>query len=208
MLCYDTRPLTSKLNPASMKTLASLIGLFMTTLVSAAPACPPLLNHTLKDIDGQPQSLCAYHGKVILVVNTASNCGYTSQYKGLQALNDKYGKQGFVVLGFPANDFGGQEPGSNAAIKDFCETNYEVDFPMFSKVGVATANANPFYEALARTTGVRPAWNFHKYLIDRSGMRAQSFPTQVDPESQEMVVAIENLLKARSGNHKLTQVER
>ena len=180
----------------------------MTTLASAAPACPPLLNYTLKDIDGQPQSLCAYHGKVVLVVNTASNCGYTSQYKGLQALDDKYGKQGFVVLGFPANDFGGQEPGSNAAIKDFCETNYEVNFPLFSKVGVTAANANPFYEALARATGVRPAWNFHKYLIDRSGMRVQSIPSQVDPESPDMVTAIEILLKARSGNHKLTQVDR
>lgn len=188
-----------------MKTLVCLIGLLMTSLASAAPTCPPLLNHTLKDIDGQPQNLCAYHGKVVLVVNTASNCGYTSQYKGLQALSDKYGKQGLVVLGFPANDFGGQEPGSNAVIKDFCETNYDVDFPMFSKVGVTAANANPLHESLARATGVRPAWNFHKYLIDRSGMRAQSFPSQVDPESKEMVNAIETLLKARSGNHKLTQ---
>ena len=191
-----------------MKTPAFLLGLLMTSLVHATPACPPLLNHTLKDIDGQPQSLCAYHGKVILVVNTASNCGYTSQYKGLEALNDKNGKQGLVVLGFPANDFGGQEPGSNAAIKDFCETNYEVSFPMFSKVGVGASNANPLHEALARATGVRPAWNFHKYLIDRSGMRAQSFPSAVDPESREMIQAIEGLLKARSGNHKLTQAER
>ncbi len=188
-----------------MKSLAPLIGLLMTTFASAATACPPLLNHTLKDIDGQPRNLCAYHGKVVLVVNTASNCGYTSQYKGLQSISDKYGKQGLVVLGFPANDFGGQEPGSNASIKDFCETNYDVDFPMFSKVGVTAANANPLHESLARATGVRPAWNFHKYLIDRSGMRAQSFPSQVDPESREMVNAIESMLKARSGNHKLTQ---
>ncbi|MFN3716650.1 MAG: glutathione peroxidase [Thiobacillus sp.] len=191
-----------------MKTLAALIGFFMLGLAHAAPACPPLLNHTLKDIDGQPQTLCAYHGKVVLVVNTASNCGYTSQYKGLQALHDKYGKQGLVVLGFPSNDFGGQEPGSNATIKDFCETNYEVSFPLFSKVGVSASHANPLYEALARATGVRPAWNFHKYLIDRSGTRSQSFPSAVDPESREMVQAIESLLKARSGNHKLTQAGR
>lgn len=177
----------------------------MTSLAYAAPSCPPLLNHTLKDIDGQPQNLCAYHGKVLLVVNTASNCGYTSQYKGLQALQDKYGSQGLVVLGFPANDFGGQEPGSNASIKDFCETSYAVDFPLFSKVGVTAANANPLHEALARATGVRPAWNFHKYLIDRTGMRVQSFPSRVEPESRELVQAIERMLKVKSGNHKLTQ---
>lgn len=191
-----------------MKTLITLLGFLMSALASAGPtACPPLLNHTLKDIDGQTHSLCAYHGKVVLVVNTASNCGYTSQYKGLEALYDKYGKQGFVVLGFPANDFGGQEPGSNAVIKDFCETNYEVSFPMFAKVGVSATNANPLHEALARATGVRPSWNFHKYLIDRNGMRVQSFPSQVDPESPEMVQAIESLLKARSGNHKLTRAD-
>lgn len=182
--------------------------LLLSSLARAAPVCPPLLKHTLKDIDGQPQSLCAYHGKVVLVVNTASNCGYTGQYKGLQALYDKYGPQGFVVLGFPANDFGGQEPGSNATIKDFCETNYEVDFPMFSKVGVTASNANAFHEALARATGERPAWNFHKYLIDRSGMRVRSFASQVDPESNDLVQAIESMLKAKSGNHKLTGLVR
>jgi glutathione peroxidase len=192
-----------------MKTIATLLAALLFSAAShAAPACPPLLNHTLKDIDGQPQSLCAYHGKVILVVNTASNCGYTGQYKGLQALYDKYRSQGFVVLGFPANDFGGQEPGSNAAIKDFCETSYAVEFPLFAKVGVVAANANPFHEGLARSTGERPQWNFHKYLIDRSGTRAQSFASQVAPESKELVQAIESMLKAKSGNHKLTWVER
>lgn len=192
-----------------MKIFATLAAaLLFSASLQAAPACPPLLNHTLKDIDGQPQSLCAYHGKVILVVNTASNCGYTGQYKGLQALYDKYGKQGFVVLGFPANDFGGQEPGSNATIKDFCETSYDVDFPLFAKVGVAASNANPFHEALARATGERPQWNFHKYLIDRSGMRVRSFASQVEPESKELVQAVEDMLKAKSGNHKITQVVR
>ncbi len=175
--------------------------------LQAAPVCPPLLNHTVRDIDGASQSLCAYHGKVVLVVNTASQCGYTGQYRGLQALYDKYGPQGFVVLGFPANDFGGQEPGSNAAIKDFCEVNYDVDFPLFSKTGVTAANAAPFYEALAKASGERPRWNFHKYLIDRSGMRVQSFASQVDPESKEMVQAIEAMLRAKSGNHKLTRAD-
>ena len=187
-----------------MKFALFISALLLNAAVQAAPLCPPLLNHTLKDIDGETRNLCAYAGKVILVVNTASNCGYTGQYKGLQSLYEKYGKQGFVVLGFPANDFGGQEPGGNAVIKDFCETNYQVDFPMFSKVGVVAHNANAFHEDLARATGERPTWNFHKYLIDRSGMRAMSFASRVDPESSEMVQAIESMLKARSGHHKLT----
>ena len=179
-----------------MKTALLLSALLLTPAVQAAPGCPPLLNHTMKDIDGTMQSLCTYAGKVVLVVNTASQCGYTGQYKGLQALHEKYGKQGLVVLGFPANDFGGQEPGSNAAIKDFCESNYQVDFPLFSKVGVTAANANPLHAALAKATGERPNWNFHKYLIDRSGTRALSFATRVDPESKEIVQAIETMLEA------------
>ena len=178
-----------------MKPALLLSALLLTATAHAAPGCPPLLNHTLKDIDGTMQNLCAYAGKVVLVVNTASQCGYTGQYKGLQALHDKYGKQGLVVLGFPANDFGGQEPGSNVAIKDFCESNYRVDFPLFSKVGVKAANANPLHEGLAKATGERPGWNFHKYLIDRSGTRALSFASRVEPESKEMVQAIESLLK-------------
>lgn len=187
-----------------MKLVLLLSTLLLTATVQASPVCPPMLNHNLKDIDGESRSLCAYAGKVVLVVNTASQCGYTSQYKGLQALYNKYGPQGLVVLGFPANDFGGQEPGSNARIKDFCESNYQVDFPLFSKVGVTAANANPLHEALAKATGERPRWNFHKYLIDRTGMRALSFASQVDPESKEMVQAIESMLKTKSGNHKLT----
>lgn len=191
-----------------MKTFALIVAILMLSAGARADqTCPPLLNHTLKDIEGQPQSLCAYLGKVVLVVNTASNCGYTGQYKGLQGLYQKYGPQGFVVLGFPSNDFGGQEPGSNATIKDFCETNYQVDFPLFSKVGVTAANANPFYESLAKSTGERPAWNFHKYLIDRSGMRVVSFASHVDPQSKQMVQAIESMLKARFGTHKLTRLE-
>lgn len=182
--------------------------LLMHAAVHASPACPPLLNHSLKDIEGNPQSLCAYSGKVILVVNTASQCGYTGQFKGLQALYDKYGKQGFVVLGFPANDFGGQEPGSNAKIKDFCEVNYQVDFPLFSKVGVTAANANPFHEALAKSTGERPRWNFHKYLIDRSGARALSFASHVEPESKEMVQSIESMLKTSPVSQQLSRTEK
>ena len=179
-----------------MKPALLLSALLLSASAHASSGCPPLLDHAHKDIDGTMRNLCAYAGKVVLVVNTASQCGYTGQYQGLQALYDKYGKQGLVVLGFPANDFGGQEPGSNATIKDFCETRYAVNFPLFSKVGVTATNANPLYEGLAKATGERPRWNFHKYLIDRSGTRALSFPSQVEPESQQMVQAIESMLKA------------
>ncbi|MFP5403861.1 MAG: glutathione peroxidase [Gammaproteobacteria bacterium] len=180
-----------------MKTAAALlVALLGAGCAHAAPACPPVLDHTLKDIEGVPQSLCAYAGQVVMVVNTASRCGYTGQYKGLQALYEKYRAQGFVVLGFPANDFANQEPGSNAQIRDFCETNYSVDFPLFSKVGVTASNANPLHEALARATGERPRWNFHKYLIDRNGRQVLSFASAVEPESKAVVQAIESMLKA------------
>lgn len=191
-----------------MKPIIFITTLLLTTSLYAAPACPPLLNFSLTDIDGETRNLCTYAGKVVLVVNTASQCGYTGQYKGLQALSDKYGPQGLVVLGLPANDFGGQEPGSNAKIKNFCEVGYQVDFPLFAKTGVTEANANPLHEALARATGERPRWNFHKYLIDRSGTRALSFASQVDPQSKEMVQAIESLLKTKSAKSTLTQAEK
>lgn len=179
-----------------MKPAILAVALLLSVSAHAAPACPPLLDHTLKDIDGAPQNLCAYAGKVVMVVNTASQCGYTGQYKGLQALYETYRARGFVVLGFPANDFGSQEPGSNTTIKDFCESNYAVDFPLFSKVGVKAANANPLHEGLAQATGERPSWNFHKYLIDRNGTRALSFASRVEPQSKDVVAAIESMLKA------------
>ncbi|MFO7543535.1 MAG: glutathione peroxidase [Thiobacillus sp.] len=188
-----------------MKPILFIATLLLTASVNAAPACPPLLNFSLTDIDGKTRNLCTYAGKVVLVVNTASQCGYTGQYKGLQALSDQYGPRGLVVLGLPTNDFGGQEPGSNATIKNFCEVGYQVDFPLFAKTGVTTANANPLHEALANVTGERPRWNFHKYLIDRSGTRALSFASHVEPQSKQMVHAIESLLKAKPGAAKLTQ---
>jgi glutathione peroxidase len=191
-----------------MKPMPFIATLLLTASVNAAPICPPLLNFSLTDIDGETRNLCAYAGKVVLVVNTASQCGYTGQYKGLQALSDKYGPQGLVVLGLPANDFGGQEPGSNAKIKNFCEVGYQVDFPLFAKTGVTAANANPLHEALAKATGERPRWNFHKYLIDRSGTLALSFASQVDPESRQMVQAIESLLRAKPSKPTLTQAEK
>jgi glutathione peroxidase len=157
-------------------------------------ACPALLDRSLNTILDKPQSLCEYSGKVVLVVNTASQCGYTPQYDGLEALYKKYRGRGLVVLGFPMNDFGGQEPGSNRQIAEFCVNQYAIDFPMFAKTDLAK---NPLYSALAVETGQRPKWNFHKYLVDRSGKRVQSFDTRVAPEDPKLVSAIEKLLEEK-----------
>lgn len=154
-------------------------------------ACPRLLDRTLDTIHDKPQSLCEYAGKVVLVVNTASECGYTPQYEGLEALYRKYRDRGLVVLGFPSNDFGGQEPGSNKEIASFCVNRYAIDFPMFAKTELGK---NPLYADLAKATGAKPRWNFHKYLVDRSGSQVLSFDTRVDPGDPKLVSAIENLL--------------
>jgi glutathione peroxidase len=146
-------------------------------------ACPALLNHRFDRLqDEKPQDLCQYAGRVVLVVNTASFCGFTSQYKGLEALHRRLQPRGLVVLGFPANDFGRQEPGSNQAIADFCENTFGVQFPMFTKTSVVGAGANPLYRQLAARTGQAPQWNFHKYLIDRSGQVVRSFPSTTEPD--------------------------
>ena len=158
---------------------------------SAAAACPALLDRTAETILEQPQSLCQYAGSVLLVVNTASECGYTPQYEGLESLYRKYRSRGLVVLGFPSNDFGGQEPGSNREIASFCVNQYAIDFPMFAK---SELKKNPLFGELARASGRAPRWNFHKYLVDRSGTRVQSFDTRVAPDDARLVSAIEKLL--------------
>ena len=155
-------------------------------------ACPQLLDRSLQTLDERSQSLCQYAGKVLLVVNTASQCGYTPQYDGLEALYRKYKAKGLVVLGFPSNDFGGQEPGSNKEISTFCVNQYAIDFPMFAKTQL---KANPLYADLVKSTGDAPRWNFHKYLVDRSGRRVQSFGTKVEPNDAKLVGAIERLLE-------------
>ena len=165
----------------------------------AHASCPPLLGEKssqglVRLQDASPQNLCQYSGRVLLVVNTASKCGFTKQYGGLEALHAKYEARGLTVLGFPSNDFGQQEPGSTKEIADFCRLTYGVKFPMFGKVSIAPPATQPFYEALIRTTGKRPQWNFHKYLIDRSGKRVLSFDSQVSPDSPELVLAIEKFL--------------
>lgn len=169
------------------------------TAVSAGAACPALLDHSFRKlgepVEQQRQSLCTEHaGKVILAVNTASYCGYTSQYRGLEALQQRFAERGFTVLGFPSNDFA-QEPGSEQEIKAFCELTYGVQFPLYEKTAVSgTERAHPFYRHLAERGGSPPRWNFHKYLIDRSGERVQSFPTQIRPDDPALVAAIEALL--------------
>src|SRR5215831_17575190 len=155
---------------------ALMLGLLACAPVQAA--CPALLGYTFPSLTDQPTPLCQFEGKVILVVNTASQCGYTPQYEGLEALYRKYKSRGLVVLGFPMNDFGGQEPGSNKEISQFCVNQYAIDFPMFAKTDL---KGNAFYGELTKMTGQAPKWNFHKYLVDRSGTQVQSFATRVEP---------------------------
>ena len=159
-----------------------------------APACPGLLDVTVARLqDDAPQRLCQYAGQVVLVVNTASFCGFTGQYEGLEALYEKYRRRGFVVLGFPSNDFGQQEPGSNREIADFCFNTYAVRFPMFAKTTVSGPGASPLFSALGRQAGA-PRWNFHKYLIGRDGRVVAAFPSQVAPLDKPLTQAVERLL--------------
>jgi glutathione peroxidase len=169
-----------------------LISLLFLVSTSTLAACPPLLDRKMQTLDERTQSLCDYAGQVLLVVNTASQCGFTPQYEGLEALYRKYKARGLVVLGFPMNDFGGQEPGSNKEISTFCVNEYAIDFPMFAKTGLKT---NPLYADLLRATGQAPRWNFHKYLVDRRGERVQSYGTRVEPSDAKLVNAIERLLE-------------
>lgn len=163
----------------------------------AASSCPALLKHTFNRLqDEAPQDLCQYSGKVILVVNTASYCGFTTQYEGLEKLYAKYGPKGLVVLGFPSNDFGKQEPGSAKEIADFCYNTYGVKFPMFAKTVVSGASPNPLHASLIKATGKEPKWNFTKYLIDRNGKVIEHYPSKVAPEDKELVSKIEQALGA------------
>lgn len=160
-------------------------------------ACPAMLQHTfLRLQDEKPQELCQYAGKVLLVVNTASYCGFTDQYKGLETLNAKYKDKGLVVLGFPSNDFGGQEPGSAKQIADFCSNTYGVKFPMFAKTSVTGSAANPLFKELAQQTSSVPRWNFHKYLVDRQGKVVGAFHSETTPEDTRLIAAIQKALKS------------
>ena len=157
-------------------------------------ACPALLQHSfLRLQDEKPQSLCQYRGKVLLVVNTASYCGFTGQYKELEALHARYQSKGLVVLGFPSNDFS-QESGSNQEIAAFCENTFGVRFPMFTKSSVKGPQANALYQQLAQQTGQAPRWNFHKYLIGRDGTVVDNYSSLTSPDSRSVVRAIEQQL--------------
>ena len=166
---------------------------------AATAACSaPLLQHSFPRLqDEQPQALCQYAGKVLLVVNTASFCGFTPQYQGLEALHAKYAAQGLVVMGFPTNDFGQQEPGTAKQIAELCFNTYGVKFPMFSKTTVKGASANPLFVSLAQATGKAPGWNFHKYLVDRQGRAVGSFDSNMTPTSPALVARIEAALAAK-----------
>jgi len=164
---------------------------------AAASACPSMLNHTLPRLqDEKPQSLCQYQGKVVLAVNTASYCGFTGQYKGLEALHSRYKDAGLVVLGFPSNDFA-QEKGSNKEIAEFCENTFGVKFPMFAASSVRGDKANPFFKNLMAQGATAPRWNFYKYLIGRDGKLIDSYSSMTGPDDRKLLAAIEKSLKAQ-----------
>ncbi|MGK6308182.1 glutathione peroxidase [Variovorax sp. DT-64] len=164
------------------------------TAATIPAGCPPILQHTFPRLqDEKPQALCQYAGKVVLVVNTASFCGFTPQYKGLEALDSKYRSRGLVVLGFPSNDFS-QETGTNKEIADFCESTFGVKFPMFAKSSVRGPEANPLFKELAQVSGTTPKWNFYKYLISRDGKVVEFYSSMTSPDDKAFVRDLEKQL--------------
>ena len=172
--------------------LLVLLPLLWSATMSAASN---IYDFTLNSIDGKPAPLESYKGKVVLLVNVASRCGYTPQYTGLEALYEKFKDQGLVILGFPANNFGAQEPGTNEEIKTFCSTKYNVSFPMYAKVSVKGADMTPLYKFLTDTKGGDVKWNFTKFLADKHGNIVGRFEPAVTPDSAELVGAVESALK-------------
>lgn len=165
----------------------------------AKPADPYVLGYTMKDIDGKDQKLDQYKGKVVLIVNVASKCGLTPQYKSLQKLYEDKKDQGFVILGFPANDFAAQEPGQDSDIKEFCSSKYSVTFPLFSKISVKGEEQHPLFKQLAgqaKPLGGDPTWNFTKFLINREGKVVSRFEPRTDPADSTLVKKVDELLKA------------
>lgn len=179
--------------------LPLVMGLIMACATSPAAAseCPALLNHKFNRLqDDSPQNLCQYSGKVVLVVNTASYCGFTSQYEGLEKLYASYKDKGLVILGFPSNDFS-QEPGNNKEIADFCYNTYGVKFPMFAKTSVKGKEANALFAALVKAGAKAPSWNFNKYLLDREGKLVASYGSTTRPDEKPFVSALEKALAAQ-----------
>ena len=187
--------LLSRLLSASSLCAAALL-MAPAAQAADAPACPATLQHTFPRLqDEKPQSLCQYSGKVVLVVNTASFCGFTGQYKGLEVLYARYKDKGLVVLGFPSNDFS-QESGSNQQIAEFCENTFGVKFPMFAKSSVKGAEASPLFRQLTELSGTAPRWNFHKYLLGRDGKLVDKYSSLTGPDNKGLVRAIEKQLAA------------
>jgi glutathione peroxidase len=178
-----------------------LIGLAL-VLPVAAQACPDLLDASYRPLAGKtPEKLCErFDGQVLLIVNTASKCGFTPQYEGLEALHARLAERGFAVVGFPSNDFMGQEPGSEEEIQEFCRLTYGVKFPMFEKVHVVGDEVTPLYRKLAAATGEAPGWNFHKYLVDREGKVVASFGSRTKPDDAKLLARIDELLAAPKGS--------
>lgn len=173
-----------------------LLVLMGTAGMALAADCPVALDFYKRPLMGdKPVHLCEeFSGRVVLIVNTASKCAYTPQYEGLEVVYSRYRARGLVVAGFPSNDFGAQEPGTEKQVQDFCRLTYGVQFPMFAKTRVRGNSADPLYRHLADVTGEAPRWNFHKYLLDRDGRVVASFPSQVDPQDERLIAAIERLL--------------
>jgi glutathione peroxidase len=181
-----------------MKTLALLFAFSLMTNFAARAAS--IYDVPLKDIDGQSTNLSAYKGKVLLIVNVASHCGFTKQYAALETTYTNYLDKGFAILGFPCNQFGGQEPGSNEEIKQFCTSKFSVTFPLFDKIEVNGANRHPLYEILAGKESPFPGdikWNFTKFLIGKDGQIIKRFDSNVTPDSPEVIAAIEAALAAK-----------
>ena len=181
-----------------MKTTALLFAFSLMTTFAVAAAS--IYDIPVKDIDGTATNLSAYKGKVLLIVNVASKCCYTPQYKALEAVYKKYSDQGFVILGFPCNQFGGQEPGSDEVIKEFCISKYFITFPLFDKIEVNGANRHPLYDLLAGENSPFPGnikWNFTKFLIGKDGKILNRFDSAVTPDSPEITAAIEAALAAK-----------
>jgi glutathione peroxidase len=182
---------------SALRRAALAAGAVLLALAAHAAGGPDVLSLTMKRLDGSEQDLAAYKGRVVLLVNTASKCGFTPQYEGLEALYRKYEARGFVVLGFPSNDFKQQEPGSDAQIQEFCRATYDVQFPMFSKISVTGDAMHPLYRMLTSLPvplGGPVAWNFQKYLVDRSGHVVAKFAPATKPEDPALVSQLEELL--------------
>lgn len=199
---YSTLRAPSRMTLCKKAASAAFLLLVAHTVLAAppppqAPSCPALWQKTMPRLqDDAPQSLCQFSGKVALVVNTASYCGFTSQYEGLERVYARFQGQGLVVLGFPSNDFGQQEPGSSAQIADFCFNTYGVKFPMFAKSKVTGSASNPLFKELAQQSGQSPLWNFHKYLVDRRGKVIGSFASETLPEDPRLLERIQKALQS------------